>query len=134
MIKFQKTKNTLFLAILMTFVVAFTSIAYATNVISVTRYEDSDFTWRSAPELKNLTIQCDSISLYAECEGDEIDELTVHIEGREHPEVSKSFDFYADGSVETIAVSLPPDIYKVYFTGSDNIKKNWALLVFTVVE
>lgn len=103
--------------------------AYANGPIDIAGYVDADFTNRSAPEPFELQIPCDTISVVATCmEEGETDTIVLHFVDETYGgDYAFSLPFVADGSVTTIAWSLPAIQGEIYFTCSTHIKRATAI-------
>ena len=108
----------------------FDSVATYANK-DVALYHDIDFYGRSEPEFVTLTQATDTVSVYATCEGDDIDNLTCHISDWNGGSFNYALDFNADGSVTTFPIKFPAGKYKVFFTGNDYILKTDAIVIFS---
>lgn len=105
------------------------------EVVDITFFKDWNFYGKSATEPKALQADCEAISLWATCEGDEVDTVTAFIVDRTYGGIyNTTISFPADGNVITYPYTFPEGRYYVYFTGSDNIKKTEATMVFSRVE
>ncbi len=104
--------------------------------VNIAAYRDRNFTGRSAPEPLVLRKSCDTISFTATCvEEGMVDQLVCHIVDVENENLyDVDLPFVANGSVKTIAWSLPEGQYKVYFTGDASIRKLEAIAVFSRFE
>ncbi len=102
------------------------------TVVPVAAYNDWRFSSRSAKEFLDLDMPCDTISLTATCtEAGATDNLGFYIIDYTHDGAFNTLlPFTADGSVTTIARSLPAGHYAVYFTGDANIQKAKATAIF----
>ncbi len=106
---------------------------YKTNYdsIDVAGYQDWNFTWRSMPEMLELQLKCDTISAYAVCENESVDYLTLHISDWSNHDYDTDFSFPANGSLRTLARSLPEGLYQIYATGDSDITKTHLVVVFS---
>lgn len=112
--------------------------AYAdiSDSVNIAAYRDWHFTGRSAPEPLVLQKSCDTISFTATCtEEGSTDQLVCHIVDVTNENLHDvDLPFVANGTVKTIAWSLPAGRYKIYFTGDAAIEKYEAIAVFSRFE
>ena len=105
------------------------------QVVDITFFQDWNFFGKSATEPKALPEDCNSVSVYATCEGDVADTVTCYIVDRTYGGIyNTTLTFTADGSVTTYPYTFPAGRYYVYFVGSDDILKTEATVVFSRVE
>ena len=103
------------------------------GLVDIAAYRDWDFTSKSAPEFVYLSEPCDTISLWATCDGEIDTAIICEILDMDHGGIySKTLVFEGDESVKTYFLTLPAGVYKVWFVGDVNIPKTKATVVFTV--
>lgn len=108
------------------------SIASTYGLVDLAAYRDWDFTSKSAPEFVYLSERCDTISLWATCDGEIDTAIICEILDMDHGGIySKTLVFEGDESVKTYLLTLPAGVYKVWFVGDVNILKTKAMVVFT---
>ena len=120
------------LAVVFSLIIAQTSIAHATDFISVATFEDIDFTINDgAVETKTLTMDIDTISMSACCDDDPTETIYLNIEGITNPQYNLCIPFTADEEVYTFPYALPAGRYYVSFTGSSTNLKSYGIATFT---
>lgn len=108
-----------------------------TSIVNIAVYRAWRFTDRSSPQYIELQMDADFISIQVTCENpNDIDHLICNILGQdEGNDYAQSFPCIADGSAETIMISVPRGEYKVNFEDGDSSKnKVSGFVVFSVED
>lgn len=106
--------------------------AQAGGYADITGFVEKNFTSRSTPEPISIDNDCDIVSFYGTCEGDTVDKVVCHIVDKTYGGAfSQTFIFNADGGATTYNFAFPAGVYKVSFTGSPEILKIRAEVVFS---
>lgn len=107
------------------------------SIVNIAVYRAWRFTDRSSPQYIELQMDADFISIQVTCEDpNDTDFLICNILGQdEGNDYAQSFPCTADGSAETIMISVPRGEYKVNFEDGDSSKnKVSGFVVFSVED
>lgn len=103
----------------------------SSDVPTIAKYHSWEFYSKSAPELIELQMESNMISLIGSCEGDQIDDLVITIKSTSG-KFEESIPFKADGTLRSYYFIFPKGEYKVYIMGNTNIRKVNASAYFSV--
>ncbi len=103
----------------------------SSDVATIAKYDSWEFYTRSAPELIELQMDTDMVSLVGYCDGDQTDDLEITIRSTSG-KFEEAIPFKADGVLRSYYLKFPKGEYKIYIMGDVNIKKINASAYFSV--
>lgn len=105
------------------------------GIVNISKYNSWSFYTRSTPQYIELQMEATILSVVGYCEDTtQTDDLIFHLisTGDYNKNIDITIPFKADGEPETFTFHVPAGEYKVNFSGSGNIKKTNAMVIFSV--
>ena len=93
------------------------------DISTIAEYRTLEFYDRSAPELLFVDMDATVLTLVADCEDGQTDDIIFYLWGYDDNTYGETFLFKADGHPETYELYIPAGLYKVCMSGSGDIRK-----------